>query len=54
MTMPIRERSSITWNTLSSRAASRPATAVTIISTSQPIIHAAALAFDCMFSMAAF
>ena len=40
------ERISITWNTASSRVASRPATAMTSISVSQPAIHAAALAMD--------
>ena len=39
---PISERNSITWNTASSRVASRPAIAITSISVSQPAIHAAA------------
>ena len=34
------------WNTASSREASRPATAITIISDSQPAIHRAALDTD--------
>ena len=40
------ERISMTWNTASSRVASRPATAMTSISVSQPAIHAAALVVD--------
>ena len=34
------------WNTLSSRVASRPATAMISIRASQPAIHSAALVFE--------
>jgi hypothetical protein len=44
--MPRAERSSITLNTDSSRAASRPATAITTISASQPAIQPAARAIE--------
>src|ERR1700761_5285351 len=46
MTKPISERSSISWNTLISRKASRPATATISVDESQPAIHAAAKGFD--------
>src|SRR5579883_828324 len=44
--MPISERSSITWKTLSWRCASRPATVITTMQASQPAIHAAALGME--------
>ena len=40
------ERISISWNTLSSRSASRPATAMTSIRASQPAIHSAAIGLE--------
>ncbi len=40
------ERISISWNTLSSRSASRPATAIISISASQPAIHSAAIGLE--------
>src|SRR4051812_3088067 len=43
---PISERSSITWKTLSSRVASRPATTITTMQASQPAIHVAAFRMD--------
>lgn len=43
MTRPSSERSSITWNTASSRVVSRPATAITTMQASQPDIQSAAL-----------
>ena len=39
------ERSAISWNTFSSRIASRPAIAMISISASQPAIHSAAIGF---------
>src|SRR6185503_4033465 len=44
--MPISERTSITWKTLSSRCASRPTTVNTTMQASQPAIHAAALGME--------
>ena len=44
MARPSSERSSITWNTASSRVVSRPATAITTMQASQPDIHSAAFA----------
>lgn len=43
---PITERTSMIWKTLSSRVVSRPATAMTSISASQPAIHSAAIVLD--------
>ena len=40
------ERTSMIWNTLSSRVASRPATATISIRASQPAIHSAALGLE--------
>src|SRR3954451_4612652 len=43
---PITERTSMISKTLSSRVVSRPATAMTSISDSQPAIHKAAIVLD--------
>ena len=48
---PMTERISMSWNTFSSRVASRPATAITSIKASQPDIHSAAFGFEGMFCM---
>src|SRR6185312_11886494 len=45
------ERISMSWNTLISRAASRPATVMISIKESQPAIHSAARDLDCVRSM---
>ena len=46
MKKPMTERSSMIWNTFSSRVASRPATTRISISDSQPAIHSAALGLE--------
>src|SRR6476646_10574755 len=46
------ERISMSWNTLISRAASRPAIVMISISESQPAIHSAARVLDCVRSIA--
>ena len=46
MHRPISERSSMIWNTASSRVASRPAMVITTISASQPPTQGAALEMD--------
>ena len=45
------ERISMSWNTLISRAASRPAIAMISIRESQPAIHSAARVLDCVRSI---
>src|SRR6476646_7131022 len=45
-TKPISERTSMIWKTLNSRVVSRPATAMTSISASQPAIQSAAMVLD--------
>src|SRR5437868_14162729 len=46
MQRPSSERTSITWKTFISRTASRPATAITNVSDSHPVIHSAAIVLD--------
>jgi hypothetical protein len=51
MARPMTERISMIWNTFSSREASLPEIAMSMMAVSDPIIHSAAFRLDCSISM---